>query len=83
MYYISKYIKDFEDYGIYILVTMLNVQANKVGYVKIGVVKVFPYILFIGVMQVWLHKGIFIRIFGQISIFAYLCNISLEVHKLS
>ena len=83
MYYISKYIKDFEDYGIYILVTMLNVQANKVGYVKMGVVKVFPYILFIGVMRVRLYNGIFIRIFGQISIFVYLCNISLEVHKLS
>lgn len=41
MYYISKYIKDFEYYGIYILVTMLNVQANKVGCVKMGVVKFF------------------------------------------
>ena len=83
MYYILNYIKDFEDYGIYFLVTILNVQANKVGYVKIGVVKVFPYILFIGIMQVVLHNGIFIRIFGRIRIFAYLCNISLEVHKLS
>ena len=64
MYYISKYIKDFEYYGIYILVTMLNVQANKVGYVKMGVVKFFSYILFIHVMQARLYNGIFIRIFG-------------------